>query len=402
MSEFTQQYKEKRVQKLMELYFAIMRRENAFASIKENQQVIESVIPSDIITLVDRLVNLDQPLEDLKTGINKLLNVVYKPIKNFPYSPPAESSFLGACIKNNQELEIRLTKLKPLLRDINKTPNDSRILAQVKESLLDIQKFNNYYLIKENVLFPLLEKRWEEFRCLSIMWSFHDDIRRNLGLLIEYLSQHSNNDLSYFNQLIGKVYFNMYAIMFRDERILFPFIEETLQTAKLDTLISESLEIGFPYYNPVNIGSIEPVPTRVLDAELINLKSGELSVEQIILLFNHLPLDLTYVDEFDTVRYFSNPPKRIFPRTNSIIGRNIRNCHPPESVHVVEQIVDSFRNGTQSKASFWIKMKGEFILIQYFAIRNQNGTYKGVLEVSQEVSEIRQLEGEKRILDWEK
>jgi DUF438 domain-containing protein len=101
------------------------------------------------------------------------------------------------------------------------------------------------------------------------------------------------------------------------------------------------------------------------------------------------------------VVYFSSPKKRIFPRTKSIIGRDVHNCHPPESVHVVEQIVETFRSGKKDVASFWINMKGQKLLIQYFAIRDEKGNYKGVAEVSQEISEIQNLQGEKRLLDWE-
>jgi len=119
------------------------------------------------------------------------------------------------------------------------------------------------------------------------------------------------------------------------------------------------------------------------------------------LLFNHLPVDITFVDENDKVAYFSAPKKRIFPRTKTIIGRDVHNCHPPESVHVVEKIVDSFRNGKKDVANFWIDMKGIKVLIQYFAIRDEHGNYKGVTEVSQEISEIQNLQGEKRLLDWE-
>jgi DUF438 domain-containing protein len=101
------------------------------------------------------------------------------------------------------------------------------------------------------------------------------------------------------------------------------------------------------------------------------------------------------------VKYFSTPKKRIFPRTKAILGRDVHNCHPPESVHVVEQIVQSFRSGEKEVASFWIDKKGQKLLIQYFAVRDENGSYRGVVEVSQEISEIRNLEGEKRLLDWE-
>jgi hypothetical protein len=119
------------------------------------------------------------------------------------------------------------------------------------------------------------------------------------------------------------------------------------------------------------------------------------------LLFNHLPVDITFVDDHNKVKYFSNPKRRIFPRTKSVIGRDVHNCHPNESVQVVEKIVKSFKSGKKSTASFWIKMKGEMILIQYFAVRNENGDYKGVVEVSQEITEIQNLTGEKRLLDWE-
>jgi len=123
--------------------------------------------------------------------------------------------------------------------------------------------------------------------------------------------------------------------------------------------------------------------------------------EQIAMVFNHLPVDLTYVDENDKVVFYSTPKHRIFPRTNAVIGRAVSNCHPPESVHIVERIVDAFRSGEREEASFWIQMRNDFVLIKYFAVRDAKGNYRGVLEVSQEVSDIRQLEGEQRLLDWE-
>ncbi|MDO8897206.1 MAG: PAS domain-containing protein, partial [Bacteroidales bacterium] len=144
-----------------------------------------------------------------------------------------------------------------------------------------------------------------------------------------------------------------------------------------------------------------PNATEVIFPEgTVNLDTGALSADQIILLFNHLPVDITFVDEKNKVRYFSTPPKRIFPRSKAIIGRDVHNCHPPESVHVVEQIVESFRSGKKNVASFWINMKGEKILIQYFALRDKDGNYKGVIEVSQEISHIQSLQGEQRLLDW--
>jgi hypothetical protein len=266
--------------------------------------------------------------------------------------------------------------------------------------MIDLSRIDLHYQIKENVLFPVIEKYLPDYRCLQVMWSFHDDIRRNLKETLQMLGA-ADFDLKKFNRLAGDIFFNIYAIKFREERILFPIISGIIPENELNALTGESLEIGFSFIQP-ETKIAENISGESDHPEEINLKTGFLTPEQIRLVFNHLPVDITYVDENNKVRYFSTPEKRIFRRTNSIIGRDVKNCHPHESVHVVEQIVEAFRKGEKDKASFWIKMKSEFILIQYFAIRDEQGNYKGVVEVSQEITEIRELKGEKRLLDdWE-
>jgi DUF438 domain-containing protein len=114
----------------------------------------------------------------------------------------------------------------------------------------------------------------------------------------------------------------------------------------------------------------------------------------------HLPVDISFVNENDEVAYYSASPERIFPRSPGVIGRKVQNCHPPKSVEMVEKILSEFKAGTKSIADFWIQMQGKFILIKYFAVRDAEGKYRGCLEVSQDVTEIRKLEGQKRLLDW--
>jgi PAS domain S-box-containing protein len=229
------------------------------------------------------------------------------------------------------------------------------------------------------------------------MWSFHDDIRRNIKGIREQLSQ-GISDIKAFNRRVGDVFFNMLAIKFREEKILFPYILASISQEQLMTMDIESRELGYPYIQPDK--PVAPQTASAAVGDRLDLATGLLTVEQIKLIFNHLPVDITYVDENDKVCYFSTPKKRIFPRTTAIIGREVKNCHPPESVHVVEQIVDSFKKGEKNQADFWIKMKGEYILIQYFAVRDEGGHYKGVIEVTQEISDIKAIEGEKRLLDW--
>ena len=132
----------------------------------------------------------------------------------------------------------------------------------------------------------------------------------------------------------------------------------------------------------------------------LNLNTGQLTADQVNLMLTHLPVDLSFVNEQDEVIYYSGTPDRIFPRSPGVIGRKVQNCHPPKSMATVQKILDEFRAGRRSTADFWIEMQGKCILIKYFAVRDAEGRYRGCLEVSQNVTEIRKLAGQKRLLDW--
>lgn len=398
MSEFSE-HKKARIEKLRLLFNEIIKGENLGQLVNENKTIIDSCIPTDIIFLVDELVRVNTPIDELKKGLNKLLNLLYKTISMYPYYPSEKESFLGVLTENNRLMLKKLMLLKPPIKQINKNINDISTRKDLAVGFSELQKFGSYYLIKENVLFPVIEKNIPEFRCLSVMWSFHDDIKLNIKETIEQLES-KNFNLQKFNRLAGDIFFNMNAIKFREERILYPFVNEAVPENILNSLFAESLEIGFPFYQPEI--EIDKTKTELTENKKFDLGTGNLTVNQIKLLFNHLPVDITFVNEFDKVQYFSIPKKRIFPRTKAIIGRDVHNCHPPESVHVVEKIIKEFKEGKKDVASFWINIKGENLLIQYFAVRNEAGNYKGVVEVSQEITEIQNLKGENRLLDWEK
>lgn len=194
----------------------------------------------------------------------------------------------------------------------------------------------------------------------------------------------------------------------KENLIIYPVASETVSDDEWEEMHNQSFEYPFPFIEtPVKPKSIkEPVLEKQTEISQIDgdfmfkSETGELNLEQILLLFNNLPVDITYVDEDDKVRFFSRPKERFFPRSPAIIGRAVQNCHPPESVHIVEKIVTAFKNGKKDSANFWLELKGKFILIQYFPLRNSKNEYKGVVEVSQDVTYIRALEGEQRLLDW--
>ncbi|MCW3789310.1 DUF438 domain-containing protein [Plebeiibacterium sediminum] len=396
MSEFTNT-KQQRIKKLLEVSKLILETGNAHSFITENKDFISTVIPSDFITLFDEIIKEGYKMEDIKVLTNKVLNIFHVPIRDYVRVEPKPDSFLGVLEQNDHEMELLLNKVRPVFKEFVKDSSNSDLQKKLTELFTRLEIFVKHYTIKENVLFPIIEELWQDYRCLQIMWSFHDDIRRNIKAVITQL-QEGNIDLKVFNKCVGDIFFNMHAIKFREERILFPCILSTISENQLEKMNREGFELGYPFIQP-NLKMDKEVKPDY-EGNLVNLGTGKVSIEQIKLIFNHLPVDITFVDENNKVCYFSTPPKRIFPRTTAIIGREVRNCHPPESVHVVEQIVKSFRNGKKDHADFWIKMRGEYILIQYFAVRDENGNYKGVIEVSQEISGIKALEGEKRLLDW--
>jgi hypothetical protein len=141
-------------------------------------------------------------------------------------------------------------------------------------------------------------------------------------------------------------------------------------------------------------------PSKDSEDKVLDVAEGKLTLEQINLLYQHLPVDISFVDENDIVKFYSDTKHRVFPRSKGVIGREVRNCHPPKSLYLVEEIIDKFRSGEQSKAEFWINKPGVFIYIIYVAIRDKDGKFRGVMEMMQDCAHIRAMEGEQRLLAW--
>jgi len=382
----------------IEFSLRIIKGENPLKAVEENKEFIDTISPRQVITLIDELVGLNLPMSVLKPGINKLLNLFHSALDNYPEVEIPRDSFPNFLMRNNAEMDRRLKIMRPLIRKVNKNKDDLETKKELLKGFSELKVFENHYVIKENVLFPVLEKYWPDYHCLQVMWSFHDDIRRNLKQIISQLKK-VELDLSKFNKLAGDLFFNMLAIKFREEKILFPLLMQSIPMQEIQQMLENCKELQFPFVKP-KFADEDILVTDKRSGSECNLGTGFLSVKQIKMLFNHLPVDITFVDENNKVRYYSTPEKRIFPRSKSIIGRDVRNCHPPESIHVVEEIIEEFRAGKQDKASFWIRMGEVYVMIQYFAVRDKKNQYCGVVEVSQEISEIKQIKGERRLLEW--
>ncbi|PKG81084.1 histidine kinase [Colwellia sp. 75C3] len=263
---------------------------------------------------------------------------------------------------------------------------------------------------KENQLFPYLEKQGWTGPSQG-MWAFHDEIR---DLFREVRACIEAKKLNKVSRIVKRIAGELFHLMEVEEHRLFPNAIELLSEDDWKEMREGDVEIGWML-------SQEPVPYPEEKAEeeyvhpgedrrkrrlpfstddRIRMNEGYMSAEQLNLMLQFMPVDLTYVDENDIVVFYNRGENRVFPRSAGIIGREVKFCHPPKSVDPVLQILEEFKKGIQDTAEFWINFKDKKIHIRYFAIRDKEDNYKGVIEMSQDITEILKIEGQQRLLDW--
>lgn len=280
-------------------------------------------------------------------------------------------------------------------------------LDEVRLHLNSLADVDKHYARKENLLFPFLEK-YDITGPPKVMWGKDDETRELLRAAIEasaHLKDADNEELKTTVEMVLRPALEAIdEMIYKEEEILLPMALDTLKEEDWYEIYKQSLEIGFCLYDPSEEWRPEHVSEDKkradVDTERIQLPSGSLTVDELNAILNNIPFDLTLVDKDDTVRYFTQGRERIFSRNRAILGRKVQMCHPPSSVHIVQQILDDFRSGKESRAPFWIELKGKFIHIEYFALRDKNGEYLGTLEVSQDLTEKRKLHGEQRLLSY--
>lgn len=260
---------------------------------------------------------------------------------------------------------------------------------------------------KENQLFPYLEKKGWTGPSQG-MWSFHDTIREIFRIIRKNLD---DKDFTSVQHNTGMLTQNLERLLDVEENKLFPNSMELLTDEDWQTMRKGEDEIGWmlketPKNYPDEPAYIHPSQDFTQRTDVVFLETashfdeGMMTVEQVNLLFRTLPIDITYVDENDKVIFYNRGEERVFPRSPGVIGREVRFCHPPKSVDTVLQIVEAFRSGKQNEASFWITYKERLIYIRYFAVRDAQKVYKGVVEMSQDITELKHIDGQKRLLEW--
>lgn len=303
-------------------------------------------------------------------------------------------------IEENRAIEKLIEEeIEPLLdKLLARFDNNTYLLLRIAfDKLMEIE---NHYLRKEYLFFPYLEKHGITAPP-KVMWGVDDEIRAELKEVIGMLNS-PNMDLKTMHEKARRALQKVKDMIFKENNILLPLMEETLNMYEWIKIDEGSPEFGNTLYKPSRSWKVEEEPEKEEEEPAITgevkFDAGSMTPEEINALLNTVPFDMTFVDKHDKVKCFTQGKERIFARPKSVIGRDVHLCHPPASVGVVEGILSDFKSGKKDNEDFWIRLGDKFVLIRYFAVRNAEGKYLGTLEVTQDIKPITKLKGEKRLV----
>jgi uncharacterized protein len=387
-------------------------------------ELLEDVGADEIVRIEEALVNegLDpaeiQPLCDIHVSVFKESLDAHRTPETIPGHP------VFTFRAENLGVQRVLDEMADALNDFVHLPTP-HTRQRAQQVVARLREYDKHYLRKENLLFAYLERTG--FTGPSkVMWGVHDEIREMWkAVTIALVGPEQGGPVEPDPTLLVQAEALAEAIrsmVYKEEHILFPAALQRLNDADWAAIRDQSDEIGYCYARPgrawapgMSVDGAVTAPAAAhggASAELattaaptggIPLQTGVLTTEQIDLMLRALPVDVTFVDEYDEVRYFTQGRERIFQRSPAIIGRKVQNCHPPQSYDRVQRILDDFRAGVREVAEFWIQMApgGDplFVHIRYFALREEDGTYRGTIEVTQNLAPLRALEGERRLLE---
>jgi len=373
-------------------------------------------IPYDEVVEVEQeLIKEGLPVEEVLKlcDIHSMVlegNIDHSAAKGIPAGHPVDTFK-----KENRELEKLVIQLNGLFENIKKTAKsnsteieDTKVLQMLAifNALTDVDK---HYRRKENLLFPFLEAKGITGPP-TVMWGKHDETRAFLKKAIEVLQNAQGATAEEMAESIETVLAPaskaVTDMIMKEDEILFPMAMDELTDQEWYDVLQQTNEIGYCLFDPTDEWIPENVEITGSDLQndfaggKVRLPSGSFTIDELTVLLNTLPIDVTFVDKDDKVKFFTQGTHRVFDRNRAILGRDVRMCHPPHSMHIVDQILNDFKSGKESAAPFWIQMQGKFIYINYFPLRDKDGNYLGTIEFSQDLTELRALEGEQRLLSY--
>ena len=372
-------------------------------------KLIEGVSTAEISEMEQALIAEGMPVEE----IQRLCDVhaaVFKGSIEDIHKPDTLTEIPGHPLhtfkQENRALEKLIDeKILPLVDSFTRDDSEDNVRS-LAAAFAELGEIDKHYARKENLLFPYLEK-YGITAPPKVMWGVDDEIRAGIKEVRRMLAAYSGNK----DQLAAKARAavdRVKEMIYKEENILFPLVADTLAEDEWIRIEEESEEVGYTLYQP----KVKWQPARVdveakelaqgekpVDEGYIKFATGILKPEEIYAIFNTLPIDITFVDKDGAVKFFSQGKERIFARPKTIIGRQVANCHPPASVHIVEKIVEDLQAGRKDHEDFWLRMGDKYVFIRYFAVRNEDNEFLGVVEVTQDIAPLQAISGEKRLLD---
>lgn len=315
-------------------------------------------------------------------------------------------------------------EMRRLLKQVEELAQYPVIKNQWLELYDELHKFRLHLSRKQNQLYSILERKGFD-RPTTTMWLLDDFIRDEIRDARRLLEEDKDDE---FIAMQPTVVADVLDLMQKEETVLYPTSLAMIRPAEFEEMKSGDSEIGFAW---IQVGKKAPKADTTKEAvpataaagfanelasllgkygfgggstpgALLEVATGQMTLEQINLVYKHMPVDFSYVDENEIVRFYTDTDHRVFPRSKNVIGRDVKNCHPRTSVHLVEEIIEKFRRGEQNEVDFWINKPGLFIYIYYVAVRDEEGRFRGVLEMMQDCTRIRSLEGSRTLLSWDK
>ncbi len=368
--------------------------------------VLKDIGPLEIAQVEEELINEGLPRQEIQK-LCELHLAVFRESLEKPKSEVPPGHPIHILLKEHELVKGFVEGLSSLLSKVEQAEDLAGIendLSRIEELLTHLKEYDRHKVREENTLFPYLEKHGVT-QPPAIMWTEHDAQREEIKEASKTLENKEILGLEGFKGKLLPHLKNLTDLIpshfYKEENILFPMALELIGDVEWHEIKASMDDLGYCYFTPR-----EAIGEKVASAKgakepegEITFDIGSITQDELEALLNTLPVDITFVDKEDTVRYFSQSKERIFPRAKAIIGRQVQQCHPQKSVHVVKQILDDFRDGRRDVAEFWIQLKERLILIRYFAVRGKGGEYLGCLEVTQDITELKKIEGERRLLE---
>ena len=378
---------------------------------RQMQEIVRQTDASEIMAMEQELIAEGMPVEEVRSMCDLHSKVTRDVLVQLPIRKAiAPGHPVDTFRRENEALRGAIAAMTQTLAELQTTKeaaDAAAILLRFRQSFNDLMDIDKHYQRKEHALFSCLERHGITGPS-KVMWAKDDDVRTLLKRLAECIHSDPDDIEKWRMNLVEAANAALKAVqemIYKEENILLPMSLETLSEDEWAEIWSVSPKYGWCIVEPQQgympaVGTT-PESMKVPPSGALMLPTGNVSLEQLVAVFSTLPLDLTFVDADDRVAFFTEGPDRIFARSKAIIGRKVQHCHPPRSVETVDQILTDFRSGRQSVAEFWINFHEKFVHVRYFAVRNSDGTYLGTVELTQDLTPLRVLQGERRLLEYD-